>query len=327
MPPALSPELPSPLIELRNVTQRFGSQTVLSHVTLQIYPGETLALIGESGCGKSVTLKLMMGLFAPTEGEVLWNGTSLSDRTERQIVEERLRFGYLFQQAALFDSLNVYENVAFGLRQNARMTESEIRHIVGRRLREVGLPLQAAEKMPAELSGGMRKRVGLARALAMMPEVMFYDEPTTGLDPIMSDVINELILRTRQRRPVTSVVVTHDMNTVHKVADRVLMLIPASRLSDGREQIIFEGSAAEAFASRDRTVKQFVTGDARERLVEMELRDGSRGTTEEAANSDLDEDDERFEDSLARRLDAVRHARPVVAAATIQTSLAGRPPS
>jgi phospholipid/cholesterol/gamma-HCH transport system ATP-binding protein len=258
------------LIELRRVDKRFGSQPILRDISLTVETGKTLVIIGESGCGKSVSMKLMMNLLAPTSGEVLWDGRPVCERSERDIVRERLRFGYLFQMAALFDSLNVFENVAFGLRQNTRYTAAEIEEVVVDRLRDVGLNADVVgKKMPAELSGGMRKRVGLARALALGPEVMLYDEPTTGLDPIMSDVINELIIRTRDRRNVTSIVVTHDMHTVRKVADRVVMLYPLSRLDADAPQIIFDGTAEEAFDADDRRVSQFVRGEAGERLQEL----------------------------------------------------------
>ena len=262
-------ELGKPVIQFRGVSRRFGSHEILRDLTLEVRRGETLALIGESGCGKSVTLKLMLALIEPTAGDVLWDGRSVRGRSERDLTRERLKFGYLFQQAALFDSLSVYENVAFGLRQNRRMPEREIEQIVCDRLQEVGLPRTVCQRKPAELSGGMRKRVGLARALALTPDVMFYDEPTTGLDPIMSDVINELILQIRSHRPVTSVVVTHDMRTVEKVADRVIMLYPLSRLGPDEPQVVFQGSVREAFSSSDRRVSQFIAGEARERIEEM----------------------------------------------------------
>jgi phospholipid/cholesterol/gamma-HCH transport system ATP-binding protein len=166
----------------------------------------------------------------------------------------------------LFDSLNVYDNVAFGLRAKGGMREAEIRPRVMERIAEVGLPPTVIEKMPAELSGGMRKRVGLARAMALDPEVMLYDEPTTGLDPIMTDVINELILRTRSRRPVTSIVVTHEMRTVHKVADRVVMLYPLSRLNPDEPQVIYDGPPEGLAKSDDPRVRQFVEGSAAGRL-------------------------------------------------------------
>lgn len=261
---------PTPIVELRDVSRIFGNQEVLRHITLPVWRGETLVVIGESGCGKSVTLKLLMRLMDPSSGQVFWNGRPIAPLSDRVLSRERLKFGYLFQMAALFDSMTVFENVAFGLRQNTRKPEEQIRHIVRERLRDVGLNLDVVEhKKPAQLSGGMKKRVGLARAMALDPEVVLYDEPTTGLDPIMSDVINELILHTRQRGDVTSIVVTHDMHTVRKVADRVVMFYPLSRLEPGAPQIIYEGSAEAAFDWPDRRVSQFVRGEAGERLMEL----------------------------------------------------------
>ena len=267
--PALIRQYP---IELRGVSKKFGTQPVLRNVSLQARCGETLVLIGESGCGKSVTLKMMMALLDPSQGEVLWDGRPVTERSERELNRERLRFGYLFQGAALFDSMSVFENVAFGLRQNTSLDEDEIRAIVHERLREVGLAETICQHKPAELSGGMKKRVGLARALALTPEVIFYDEPTTGLDPIMSDVINELILQTRARRPVTSVIVTHDMKTVQKVADRVIMLYSVARLEPDASQVVFEGTAEEAFSTIDPRVSQFIAGHAGERFQELAVQ-------------------------------------------------------
>ena len=260
---------PDYVVELRNVSRQFGTQSVLRDITFGVRRGETLVVIGESGCGKSVTMKMIMNLLQPTTGDVLWHGRSVSDRSTRELTRDRLRIGYLFQGAALFDSLSVYENVAFGLKQNTKLKKAEIDQIVVERLKEVGLSETICQKKPAQLSGGMKKRVGLARALAMTPEVMLYDEPTTGLDPVMTDVINELILQTRARRPVTSIVVTHDMSTVKKVADRIIMLYPLSRLGADEEQIVFEGTAEEAFQSSSPRVHQFVYGEAGDRLREM----------------------------------------------------------
>lgn len=265
-----SPPIAPPILELHGVSKTFGTQAILRDISLQLHRGETLVVIGESGCGKSVTLKLLMKLLEPSSGTVQWDGRPLGKFSSKQLNKERLRFGYLFQGAALFDSLTVYENVAFGLRQNTRKREEEIQQIVTDRLRDVGLSLGViAEKKPAQLSGGMRKRVALARALAMDPEVMLYDEPTTGLDPIMSDVINELILQTGLRSRMTSLVITHDMHTVRKVADRVVMFYPLSRLEPDEPQIIFEGTAEEAYDSPDPRVSQFVRGEARDRLNEL----------------------------------------------------------
>ncbi len=269
---------PEPIIRLQNVAVRFDRQTVLEGISLDVLPNQTLVLIGESGCGKSVTLKLIVGLLKPTSGEVFFEGKPLHRMTERELTAMRLRVGFLFQQSALFDSLTVYDNVAFGPRAKGGFTEDAIRQTVRDRLQEVGLPLAAELKMPVELSGGMRKRVGLARALALNPDVMLYDEPTTGLDPIMTDVINELILRTRASRPVTSLVVTHEMRTVQKVADRVVMLHPYARLNPGDNQILYDGPPDGLAQHPDARVRQFVRGEALDRLVELrgEFVEGER---------------------------------------------------
>jgi phospholipid/cholesterol/gamma-HCH transport system ATP-binding protein len=264
----------SPLITFEQVGMQFGPQQVLRDVNVQVRRGETLVVIGESGCGKTVLLKLVIALLRPTAGRVLFDGEVLADLGERELTGQRLRFGFLFQGAALFDSLSVYDNVAFGLRAKGGHPEPEVREVVRQRLQEVGLTATVEDKKPAELSGGMKKRVGLARALALNPEVMLYDEPTTGLDPIMTDVINELILQARRGRPVTSVVVTHDMKTVTKVADRVLMFYPLARLKPGESQVIFNGTPDELARCADPRVRQFVEGEARDRLTEL-ARNGS----------------------------------------------------
>jgi phospholipid/cholesterol/gamma-HCH transport system ATP-binding protein len=261
------------LIQLQHVSMRFGGQQVLHEIGLDIPRGQTLVVIGESGCGKTVLLKLIIGLLKATSGRVLFDGKVLVELDDAELTRQRLRFGFLFQGAALFDSLSVFDNVAFGLRELKRYGDHEIRENVRQRLQEVGLPAMVETKMPAELSGGMKKRVGLARALAIGPEVMLYDEPTTGLDPIMSDVINELILQTRQKHPVTSIVVTHDMKTVWKVADRVVMLYPLPRLKPGEGQILFDGPPAEIEKSADERVRQFIRGECGERM--SELRNGN----------------------------------------------------
>jgi len=259
---------PAPLITFEHAAMQFGPQPVLRDLNVQVRRGETLVVIGESGCGKTVLLKLIIGLLRPTAGRVLFDDRMLADLRERDLTAQRLRFGFLFQGAALFDSLSVYDNVAFGLRAQGRRPEAEVREVVRQRLTEVGLPSLDVTKKPAELSGGMKKRVGLARALALDPEVMLYDEPTTGLDPIMTDVINELILQTR-RRPVTSIVVTHEMKTVQKVADRVVMLYPLGRLVPGENQVLFDGTPEELRNSSDARVRQFIEGEARDRLQEL----------------------------------------------------------
>jgi phospholipid/cholesterol/gamma-HCH transport system ATP-binding protein len=258
-----------PLIEVRALDVTFGRQRVLRNINLTIPRGQTLVIIGESGCGKTVFLKTLIGLVAPTRGEIDFDGHNLAKLSDKELTAQRLRFGFVFQGAALFDSMTIGENVAFPLHENNNRGKQEIEEIVLRRLAEVGLPETIVHKKPAELSGGMRKRVGLARAMAMDPEVILYDEPTTGLDPIMSDVINELILRTRARYPVTSVVVTHDMHTAHKVSDRIVMFYPLPRLKGDESQVIFEGTPAEIDHASDPRVTQFVEGEAGERLMEM----------------------------------------------------------
>jgi phospholipid/cholesterol/gamma-HCH transport system ATP-binding protein len=257
------------IVDVEKLSVTFGSQEVLQDITLRIPPGQTLALLGESGCGKTVLMKSIIGLVKPTKGKIEFDGGDINQLNERQLSRMRLRFGFIFQNAALFDSMTIGQNVAFPLRQHGRFSDNQIREMVLSRLSEVGLPDSVVFKKPAELSGGMRKRVGLARALIMNPELIMYDEPTTGLDPIMSDVINELILRTRSRNPVTSIVVTHDMHTARKVADRIVMLIPRQRLDPDENQIIFDGSVKELDNCRDRRVQQFVNGEAGERLMEM----------------------------------------------------------
>ena len=257
------------ILEIDQLTMRFKAATVLRNISLSLRRGETLAVIGESGCGKTVLLKTLIGLLWPTSGRIVFDGKSLAEMSESELSQQRTRYGFVFQQAALFDSMSIAENVAFPLRQHTKREDAEIMDTVVRLLAEVGLPEAVLEKKPAELSGGMRKRVGFARALAMDPELMLYDEPTTGLDPIMSDVINELIVNTRKRHNVSGIIVTHDMKSAKKVADRIVMLYPVARLRPDESQIVYEGPAEEIDFFDDSRVTQFVNGEAGERLMEM----------------------------------------------------------
>jgi len=263
-----------PVLRTESLGVSFGRQEVLRDISLDMPVGETLVILGESGCGKTVLLKTLIGLIRPTSGAVLFEGRPLADLSERNLAHLRTKYGFVFQGAALFDSLTIHDNIAFPLREHTRLPESEIDRIVESLLGEVGLPRAVGRKKPAELSGGMRKRAGIARALALDPLVILYDEPTTGLDPIMSDVVAELILKVRSRPNVTSIVVTHDMRTARKVADRIIMLYPLSRLGPDEPQIVFEGRPADLDRATDPRVRQFVEGHAGNRL--MELRDEQR---------------------------------------------------
>ncbi|HEX8202742.1 MAG TPA: ATP-binding cassette domain-containing protein [Isosphaeraceae bacterium] len=267
--PSRPPSPDRPIIELAIQVMQFRQQQVLRELNLAIPRGQTLAVIGESGCGKTVLLKLMIGLLRPSRGTVRFDGRDLATLSEYELNKTRLRFGFLFQMAALFDSLTIFDNVAFGPREHNLFDPKTLDRVVAERLLEVGLPPGLEQKKPAELSGGQRKRVGLARALALDPEVMLYDEPTTGLDPIMSDVINELILQTQRTKRTTGVVVTHDMKTVQKVADRVVMLYPLARLRPRDSQVLYDGPPEGLNDHPDPRVRQFVQGEAGERLREL----------------------------------------------------------
>lgn len=258
-----------PLLDIRGMDVIFGRQHVLRNINLAIPRGQTLAIIGESGCGKTVLLKCMIGLVRPTNGQVIFDGQDLAALSDRELTAQRIRYGFVFQNAALFDSMTIGQNVAFPLRQHRRCSEKELQEIVIARLAQVGLPDSIVYKKPAELSGGMRKRVGLARALVLEPDLVLYDEPTTGLDPIMSDVINELIISTGRGGSMTSIVVTHDMTTTRKVPDRIVMLMPLARLRPREPQVIFDGTVEDLDNCRDRRVTQFVNGEAGDRLMEL----------------------------------------------------------
>lgn len=239
------------MISLRQLTMAFGSKVVLGELDLDVYKGETLAVIGPSGSGKSTVIKVLTGLLAPTSGSVQIEGQETSGFDDDAWDELRCHMGVVFQYSALFDFLSVGENVAFGLRRHFKLPEEEIQHRVAALLEMVGMPATQS-MMPAELSGGMKKRVGLARALAMQPQVVFYDEPTSGLDPVMTMTISRLIRKTQQTLGVTSVLVTHDMESAYFAADRIAMLY--------KGKIVQVGTPDEIKRSRNPIVRAFVNG-------------------------------------------------------------------
>jgi phospholipid/cholesterol/gamma-HCH transport system ATP-binding protein len=241
------------MIEVIDLKKSFAGTEVLKGVNLNVRKGETVVVIGRSGCGKSVLLKHLIGLMKPDSGKILIDGVDVTTLKSEEMYEFRKRFGMLFQGAALFDSLTVWENVGLALLEHTDLSEEEIRKKVCQKLEQVGLD-RLDDMKPSDLSGGMKKRVGLARAIAMDPPVILYDEPTTGLDPIMADVINELIRRLQKQLEITSVAVTHDMKSAYKIGDRLAMLYGG--------KIVFEGTPEEVMASQDEVVRQFVEGRA-----------------------------------------------------------------
>lgn len=255
-----------PIIELVHIHKRFGPHIVLNDVSLAVEEGQSLVILGASGSGKSVMLKHIVGLLQPDNGEVWYRNQRVDELPERKLMEIRRHYGFLFQMGALFDSASVFDNIAFPLIEHTHKTPEEIKDIVADKLAMVGLP-EVGAKMPAELSGGQRKRVALARAIALNPEVILYDEPTTGLDPIRSDVINELIIKLKQQMKVTSIIVTHDMNSAFKVADRIVML------HEGK--LVFDGTPQQIQTSEDPVVKRFVLGEASDQELEA-IRNGNR---------------------------------------------------
>jgi phospholipid/cholesterol/gamma-HCH transport system ATP-binding protein len=239
------------MIEVRDLKKSLGQQRVLDGVSFRIETGESVVIIGRSGGGKSVLLKHLIGLLKPDAGQVLIDGEDIVPMDERALLRVRRKFGMLFQGAALFDSMTVAENVAFAFRHNNSLQPEEIRQRVASALEVVNLP-GIENRRPAELSGGMRKRVGLARAIVYRPEIVLYDEPTTGLDPVAADSIDQLILRVRDRFNVTSVVVTHEMRSAQRIGQRILML--------HEKKIYATGTPDEIFHSNDPVVRRFIEG-------------------------------------------------------------------
>lgn len=239
------------MIELKNIAMEFDGRKILEDINLTVQEKEVLVIIGPSGSGKSTLLRLIIGLTRPSAGEVWVQGSEISRMAEDELNQLRKNMGMVFQYSALFDSMSVGENVAFGLRQHTDLSEKEIDQVVRRKLRMVGLTGRE-NLMPSELSGGMKKRVSLARAIAVNPQIVLYDEPTAGLDPIMSSTINRLIVSTRRRLGVTSVVVTHDMNSAFSIADRIVMIY------QGR--IVESGTVEQISHSANPVVQQFIHG-------------------------------------------------------------------
>lgn len=251
------------MIKLVNVCMAYRGKPVLEDINLEVTRGEILVVIGPSGSGKSTLLRLIIGLLKPTAGEIWVNGQEITRMNENQLNQMRRHMGMVFQYSALFDSMSVGENVAFGLRQHTDMSETEIAKVVRNKLRMVGLSGHEAD-MPNELSGGMKKRISLARAIAVNPEIVLYDEPTAGLDPIISNTIDRLIASTRRRLGVTSIVVTHQMSSAFNLADRMIMI------NNGR--IIEQGSIETIRRSENRLVQRFIQGWAPDGNFERRFR-------------------------------------------------------
>jgi phospholipid/cholesterol/gamma-HCH transport system ATP-binding protein len=241
------------MIELKEIHKSFQDHHVLRGLSLAVAKGQSVVVIGGSGSGKSVLLKHIIGLLQPDRGSVAVKDKDISQLGEDRLNEIRKKFGMLFQSSALFDSMTVWENVGFGLKRHTALPDGEIKNIAVQKLRMVGL-VGIEDEMPSQLSGGMRKRVGLARAIAMEPEILLYDEPTTGLDPITADAINDLIIKMREELDVTSVTITHDMKSAYKIADRIAMLYNGV--------IIGQGSPEDIQNTSDPVVRQFIEGRA-----------------------------------------------------------------
>ena len=246
------------ILNVENVSVQFENQWVLRDISFSVRRGEMLAVIGESGCGKTVLLKTLIGLHNQTSGTILFDGIEFQKLTYFELAKARSRWGFVFQQAALFDSMTIGDNIAFPLVQHTKKPKKEIQDIVLTLVEEVGLDHTVLHKKPAELSGGMRKRAGIARALALEPELILYDEPTTGLDPIMSSLINELMVNVRRQHNVTGIMVTHDLRSARTVADRIIMLVPLAKLEADEPQIVFDGTPREFYSSPNLRVRRFI---------------------------------------------------------------------
>ncbi len=259
------------MLKIEHLKKHFGNQIVLDDINLEINRGQIICIIGQSGSGKTVLFRHIIGLIFPDGGRILLDKEVISypNMKPSEFSKSRKRFGILFQGAALFDSMNVGENLAFPLRERTDLTTEEIDKIIGESLEMVGLREEFKSKMPSELSGGMRSRVGLARAIVMKPEIMLYDEPTSALDPIMTDKINDLILSLRDKLGMTSIVVTHDIGSAYKIADKIAMI------HEGK--IIFDGSPAEIRKSRNPYIQQFIRGQ-RKLHYAVEEEDSYAGT-------------------------------------------------
>jgi phospholipid/cholesterol/gamma-HCH transport system ATP-binding protein len=239
------------MIHIEDVCKSFGEKQVLDHLNLHIQKGEAITIIGGSGSGKSVLIKHIIGLLKPDSGKIMINGVDITHLKEKKLFKIIEKFGMVFQGGALFDSMTVFENVGFGIMEKDKMEETQVEDIIEQSLLKVGLP-NVSHLMPAELSGGMKKRVSIARAIAKNPQIVMYDEPTTGLDPIMADVINDLILKVNESSEITSIVITHDMVSAYKVSDRIAMLYGG--------KIVETGSSDQIKNSSNPIVRQFIEG-------------------------------------------------------------------
>jgi len=253
----------TPKILMKGVVKRFGPKTVLDGLDLDVMPGESVVIIGGSGTGKSVTIKCLLGLLTPDEGDIMIDGQSVVGLSERKRERVNAKIGMLFQHAALFDSMPVWENVAFGLIQGKGMSRNAARDKAMEKLAQVGLGEEVGKVWPAELSGGMRKRVGLARAIAIDPEIILFDEPTTGIDPIMGDIINKLIAKVTREIGATGITITHDMSSARAISDRVAMIY--------KGKVVWQGDTEAMDQTGNEYVDQFIHGRI-EGPIKMEIR-------------------------------------------------------